>query len=98
VQCFGKEASKKMHELAYKKKVRLEADPTQDEIDKYGRWLRYVYLENGTLVNQWMIEYGYGHEYTYKSNPYKFQTQFKASEDKARRLNLGLWSPSVCNN
>jgi len=67
VQCFGKEASAKAKELLLGKNVRLENDPTQTELDKYGRALRYLYLEDGTLYNEIMIGDGYAHEYTYGS-------------------------------
>ncbi len=37
--------------------VRLEFDVQQ--LDKYGRTLAYVYLEDGTFVNAWLVENGY---------------------------------------
>ncbi len=97
VQCFGEEASKKAKETLTGKKVSLEADPTQGERDKYQRLLRYVYLEDGTFFNKWMIQEGYAHEYTYQSNPYKYQTEFKDAEKSARENKRGLWSDNTCN-
>ena len=97
VQCFGQEASKKSKELLTGKKVRLEADPTQGERDKYGRLLRFVFLEDGTNFNKMMIAEGYAHEYTYDSNPYKYQVEFKDAEKQAREANKGLWSPTSCS-
>lgn len=95
VQCFGREASAKTKELVMGKNVRLEADPTQSNLDKYKRLLRYVYLEDGTLLNKLLIEQGYAHEYTY-DNPYQFQLEFRAAEQQARKSQLGLWSPQNC--
>lgn len=95
VQCFGKEASNKAKELLLGKKVRLEADSTQNDKDKYGRYLRYIYREDGLFYNKWIIENGYAHEYTYVI-PYKFQTDFKAAEKSARENGRGLWSPETC--
>lgn len=97
VQCFGKEASTKAKEILAGKNVSLESDPTQGDKDKYGRLLRFVFLENGTNFNELLIKEGYAHEYTYNSNPYKYQTEFIASEKSAREQNLGLWSPSACS-
>lgn len=97
VQCFGKEASTKAHELLGTKMVRLEDDPSQGEVDKYGRRLVYVFLPDGTLYNEWMIREGYAHEYTYQSNPYKYQALFKAAQAEAQATNKGLWSPTTCN-
>lgn len=96
VQCFGKEASDKAKELLTGKKVSLEADSTQGELDKYSRLLRYVFLEDGTNFNLYMIREGYAYEYTY-STPYKYQTEFKAAQVYAKANNKGLWSPNACN-
>lgn len=95
VQCFGKEASTKAKEMLTGKKVRLEGDTTQGERDKYQRLLRYVYLEDGTFFNKWMIENGFAHEYTY-NQPYKFQSEFKEAEKTARENRRGLWG-DICN-
>lgn len=97
VQCFAVEASNKAKEILTDKEVRLEADSTQGERDKYNRLLRYVYLENGTFYNQLMIEEGYAHEYTYQSNPYKYQEAFQTAENNAREQEKGLWDSDTCN-
>ncbi len=96
VQCFGKEASNKGKELLNGKKVRLEKDSTQDDKDKYGRTLAYIYTESGIFYNKYMIEQGYAHEYTYNS-AYKYQAEFKQAEKNAEANKVGLWSPSTCN-
>jgi len=95
VQCFGKEASAFTKSLLLNKPVRLEADTTQGDRDKYGRLLRYVFLEDETLVNEKIIAEGYGHEYTYRL-PYEHQTDFKNAERKARESKKGLWGDGVC--
>ena len=96
VQCFGKEASNKAKELLVGTKVRLEKDPTQGELDKYGRTLAYIYREDGMFYNKYMIEQGYAHEYTYNT-PYKYQAEFKAVQKSAQENLRGLWSPTTCN-
>ena len=90
VECFGKEASEKMKEMVSGRTVKLLSDSTQSDHDKYGRLLRYVFLENGVLVNQQLISEGYAYEYTY-DEPYKYQEQFKAAQVEAERLKVGLW-------
>lgn len=97
VQCFGKEASNKAKEILTGKKVRIEKDATQGELDKYGRTLAYIYREDNLFYNKYMIEQGYAHEYTYNSNPYKYQTEFKAAQKSAQENQRGLWSPDTCN-
>jgi len=43
-----------------------------------------------------MIENGFGFEYTYDSNPYQYQADFKAAEKAARDNKSGLWADSAC--
>lgn len=94
VQCFGKEASAFARSLLENKTVRLEADASQGDRDKYGRLLRYVY-QGVTLVNIAIIREGYGHEYTYRL-PYKYQAEFKNAERTARDAQKGLWAQGAC--
>jgi len=95
VECFGKEASDQMKYLLGGKNVRLEYDATQDDKDKYGRLLRYVFRDDGMFVNQWMIENGFANEYTYNI-PYQYQKEFKQAERLARENQRGLWQRDVC--
>jgi len=95
VECFGKEASAAAKELLFGKKVRLEADPSQTDRDKYDRLLRYVFLEDGTNFNELMIVRGYAYEYTYDV-PYKYQKEFKAAQKFAEGNKKGLWADGVC--
>ncbi|MBI4093957.1 thermonuclease family protein [Candidatus Kaiserbacteria bacterium] len=95
VQCFGREASEKAREILSDRLVRLETDPSQGELDKYGRLLAYAFPENGTNVASYLIAEGYGHEYTYNL-PYKYQMGFKAAEERARANKRGLWADDAC--
>lgn len=96
VQCFGKEASEHMKQLALGQQVRLVLDPSQDRYDAYGRLLAYVYRFDGVFVNEAMIHDGFAYEYTFKT-PYAFQQEFKRTESEARGEANGLWSPDTCN-
>ncbi len=96
VQCFGREASARAHSLLDGKNVRLELDPGQGEIDKYGRLLAYLFMEDGLNYNQYMIEQGFAHEYTYQSQPYKYQAQFKQAQQSAREQKRGFWADDTC--
>lgn len=97
VQCFGREASAKTKSLLEGRSVRLEADSSQGERDKYNRLLRYVFLPDGTHINDLLIRQGYAHEYTYNL-PYKYQAQFKQAEQEARAAKRGLWADGVCDS
>ena len=92
-----KETIKKLGELAYKyvvklignKRVVLLAEPNGDDRDRYGRLLRYVYLEDGTFVNLKIVEDGYANAYR-RFNLSK-QNEFIEAERRARENKRGLW-------
>jgi len=89
VACFGPNASQAARVLRGRL-VMLEADPSQGDRDRYGRLLRYVFLD-GRNFNRYLIAEGFAHEYTY-DGPYKYQAEFKAAERQARATGKGLWS------
>lgn len=95
VQCFGKEATQKMHALVFGKMVHLEPDTSQDSKDKYNRLLGYIILDDGTNINQMMIADGYAYEYTYQT-PYKYQKEFKAAQQEAESNKKGFWADGIC--
>lgn len=95
VECFGIEASNRAKELLNGKRVKLEADPSQGERDKYGRLLFYVIMEDGTNFNKKMISDGYAYEYTYNT-PYKYQAEFKQAQINAETNKRGLWADGAC--
>lgn len=94
VQCFGVEASKKNRELVEGKAVRLEKDITDK--DKYGRLLRYVYVDPSVssgqvlFVNLELVKQGFAFSYTYPPDV-KHQTEILEAEKEAREANRGLW-------
>lgn len=89
VQCFGKAASEFTLKLIAENPVRLEADPTNTNRDRYNRLLRYVYLPDGRLVNAEIIKAGYG--FAYVLFPFEKLEEFRGYEKQAREQNLGLW-------
>ena len=95
VQCFGPEASARAHQLLDGVSVSLALDPSQDDIDKYGRVLAYVHLRDGTFFDEEMIREGYAYEYTFKK-PYLYQKDFKSTQAIAKNKQIGLWSPKTC--
>ena len=96
VECFGQEASDITKSKLLDQTVTLESDETQGDKDKYDRLLRYVILSDGTNFSKWLIENGYGHEYTY-STPYKYQAEFITAEQTAMTTGAGLWAENTCN-
>lgn len=89
VQCFGSAAADFTKQLIGTSPVRMESDPTNDDRDRYQRLLRYVYLQDGRLVNAEIIKQGYGFAYTVY--PFTKMEEFRGYETAARSSNLGLW-------
>lgn len=97
VQCFGKEASAFTKSLVEGKRVRLDPDPLADEVDKYGRLLRNVILEDGRDVNALLIQEGYAYAYlSFPLNPIR-KAELKRLQSEAEAAKRGLWAPEGCN-
>ena len=90
VQRFGQKASAYTKAVLEGKTVTLEADPTGDTRDRYGRLLRYVHLD-GQNFNARLIREGYAH--AIRGFRYSMRAQFIRLEDETRRRGRGLWSP-----
>lgn len=88
-RCFYEEAKNFNSSLVLNKKIKLEKDVS--ESDKYGRLLRYVYLENGTMVNEKLVAEGYALVSTFPPDV-KYQDRFLEAQKKARDESRGLWS------
>jgi micrococcal nuclease len=56
VECYGPEATAQMQKLVSNQRVCLLADTISDDVDIYGRKLRYVLLSDGTNVNAEMLK------------------------------------------
>lgn len=87
LECFGIEASNKNKELVEGKEVELEKDVS--ETDKYGRLLRYVYIDN-IFINDFLVRQGYAHASSYPPDV-KYQDLFKSAEQEAKDNSRGLW-------
>ncbi len=88
VECFGKEASEYNAKLVAGRKVGMVGDV--GDTDKYGRLLRYVYLEDGTFVNLKLVQDGYASVMTVPPNVLH-QQDFVDAERDARGNKWGLW-------
>jgi endonuclease YncB( thermonuclease family) len=94
VECFGKEASEYNKALVEGKSVHLKRDIS--ERDKYQRLLRFVYLEDGTFINEKLVRDGYASVSTYPPDVAK-QDTFRTAEQEAKSEQRGLWSAATCN-
>jgi micrococcal nuclease len=96
VQCYGPEASAYTKNLIGNQPVRLQADPTNQNRDRYGRLLRYVYLPDGRLVQKEIINNGYGFAYTLF--PFTKKDEFIRTEASAQQNAKGIWTNCTVTN
>jgi endonuclease YncB( thermonuclease family) len=82
-----KEASLFVKQLVEGKEIRLELDWENRNTD--GRLLAYVYLADGTFINEEIIKQGYG--LTDPKYPFKYIEEFRGYEREARENRRGLW-------
>lgn len=90
VQCYGPAAAAFTKNTIGNQQVRLALDPKSSNRDRYDRLLRYVYLPDGTLVNEKLIEEGYGFYYPYF--PFTKSDEFARAERSAQSAHRGLWA------
>lgn len=95
IECFGEEASKRLGELLKGESVKLEIDKGQNNKDKYGRLLRYVYLEDGSFVNEIMIREGYAQRF-YCHPRCEAEDILKVALDFAKKNSVGMWNEENC--
>ncbi|MBM3205336.1 thermonuclease family protein [Candidatus Shapirobacteria bacterium] len=91
-KCYALKAFLKTKELLEGREVRLEKDVS--ETDQYGRWLRYVYLDD-LFVNDYLVKQGYAYLATFPPDV-KYQDQFRQSQQEAQERKLGFWGEIEC--
>lgn len=89
-ECYGKAASDFTKNSLLGKSVRLEADPINQNRDRYDRLIRYAYLQDGSLYNATLIREGYG--FAYLSFPFTKSDEFRQLQVNARQNSRGVWS------
>jgi micrococcal nuclease len=89
LEYYGEQASAYTKAALTDKTVYLDMDVS--ETDKYGRLLRYLYLDDGTFFNLKMVEDGYAYASTYPPDV-KYAQVFKEAASAARDKSAGLWN------
>lgn len=94
-QPFSKEATQANQQMVEGQTVELVKDVS--ETDQYDRLLRYVYLEDGTLVNAILVRVGYARASAYPPDT-SYQSLFENEQQKAQRDSLGMWAQPTPTN
>jgi micrococcal nuclease len=89
VQCYAVEAAARNRQLVEGKEIVFYKDISAH--DRYGRWLGFVYLLDGTFVNRQLVTEGYAFSYPYKPDN-SLEPQFDKAQEQAKTAHLGLWS------
>jgi micrococcal nuclease len=87
-EAFGLEAWQVNRQLVEGKEVRLERDVS--ETDKYGRLLRYVYVDD-VFVNAELVRLGLAEAKAYPPD-IKYQDYLEEMEAEARKAGRGMWT------
>ncbi len=92
VQFYGKEAKEFLKKFLEGKSVRLVYDVSPH--DQYGRTLAYVYLQDGTFLNAYLVQQGYANVMTIPPNVV-FADSFALLQREAREAGRGMWGEPV---
>lgn len=90
-ECFGFEARNiLMGLLSGPGSVTLKSDPKLDQVDRYGRLLRYIFVGK-TNINLKMVEMGAAAPYFYRGERGQYSSQILKAAQNAKSKSLGLW-------
>ena len=89
---FGSEATAFTRRVADGREVKLELLPTRTR-GNHGRLLAYVYLPGGNMLNELLIEGGYGYADPRFDHPRK--RRFRRLQNAARDARAGLWAEAT---
>ncbi len=92
-QCYAGEAKELAANLFFTniREVKLEKDTSAGDLDEFGRELRYVYLEDGSLLNEELIKKGLARVYFDGEHEYVKKDEFESAQNSAKQDDEGLW-------
>lgn len=91
-ECFAINARTKTSALLLGNEVHLQGDVSDK--DKYGRWLRYVWLDD-IMINEELVREGYAIAKSYPPDT-KYQFRLEQAQQEAEQKGAGLWA--ACQN
>ena len=95
-ECYSTEAQKALAKLINRSgKIALTTDPNLDEVDRYGRLLRYLFIGKRN-INLEMVRIGAAAPYFYRSERGLYSEKLIKAAQSARANARGLWS--ACPN
>lgn len=92
-ECFGNDASEYAKKYLQGKRVSLLESKIGNSEDKYGRLLRYVFVD-GEDFGAHLIAEGYAE--SYKRFPHERKKYYNSIEKKSQNLKKGMWNEENC--
>ncbi len=90
-ECYSRAAAKTLGALTpVGSVIQLEADARLDDVDRYGRALRYV-VRQGSNVNIELVRRGAAAPYFYRGERGRYAVRLMSAAGLARRGHKGLW-------
>ena len=90
-ECYGDEARRALLGLLnVPGKLVLKTDPKLDQVDRYGRLLRYVFIGK-TNINLELVKLGAATPYFYRGEKGQYASQILKAAQKAKSRSSGLW-------
>lgn len=93
-ECFGPEATRYVEGLL-PRGARVRYSVGEEERDRYGRLLVYLYMPDGAALNYVLVTAGYATTLTIPPND-RYAKVFERAERGARLGRNGMWSRSGC--
>ena len=90
-ECYGQEARQALIKLVGKSQVTLEGDTASADRDRYGRYLRYIFVGKKNL-NLELVKIGAAAPYFYQGEKGKYSNKILKAAERAKSKKLGLWS------
>jgi micrococcal nuclease len=90
-ECYSRKAAQALRRLIPEgSSIRLEADPALDQVDRYGRLLRYVWRES-TNINVALVREGAATVWFYDGDKGKYAAQLLSAARNAQTARRGMW-------
>ena len=89
-ECYGQEAKQALIQLIGKSKVTLKSDKVSDDKDRYGRFLRYIFIGKKN-INLELVKIGAAAPYFYQGERGRYSKQLLKAAKIAKVNGIGLW-------
>ena len=94
-ECFADEATEAITVLLIGEQFTMTSDVS--DRDRYDRLLRYLWLDDGTFVNESLVADGFALARDYPPDT-TYTARLAAAQQRAETSGVGLWAPDACGH